>query len=67
MVKVSASRLIKAPQENVWSRLASIEHSPSLAPLSAVDRVISHPIVSEEGSVIDLQKASYFTAAPAAR
>jgi uncharacterized protein YndB with AHSA1/START domain len=52
VVKVSVSRLIKAPQEKVWNRFADIEHWPNLAPLSAVDRVVSHPIVSREGNVI---------------
>ena len=46
------SRLINAPKERVWGVFADIEHWPNLAPLSAVDRVITHPIVSRDGNTI---------------
>lgn len=52
MVKVSVSRLINASQAKVWACFSDIEHWPNLAPLTAVDRVIDHPIVSRDGNVL---------------
>ncbi len=52
MVKVSSSRIIKAPKPRVWALLADIENWPNWAPSNAKNRVISHPIVSKEGNVI---------------
>lgn len=52
MVKVSVSRTIKAPKDQVWTLLADVENWPKWAPAKAVNRVISHPIVSKEGNVI---------------
>jgi uncharacterized protein YndB with AHSA1/START domain len=52
LVKVSVSRLIKAPRERVWSLLADLERWPDWAPEKAMNRVISHPVVSREGNTI---------------
>jgi uncharacterized protein YndB with AHSA1/START domain len=52
LVKVSVSRLIKAPRERVWSLLADLEGWPDWAPEKATNRVVSHPIVSREGNTV---------------
>jgi uncharacterized protein YndB with AHSA1/START domain len=52
LVKVSVSRLIRAPRERVWGLLADLERWPDWAPENATNRVISHPIVSREGNTI---------------
>ena len=52
MVKISASRTIKAPKAKVWALLADVESWPNWAPVGAMNRVIRHPVVSKQGNVI---------------
>jgi uncharacterized protein YndB with AHSA1/START domain len=52
LVKVSVSRVIKAPRERVWSLLSDLERWPDWAPEEATNRVVSHPIVSREGNTV---------------
>ena len=65
MVRIVVSRLVRAPKSRVWSLVSDVEHWPNLAPLSAANRVVSHPVISRDGNTLvcdEYEEAGLFKA-----